>query len=57
METNVLRRTFIALAGAALLAFPAIGHAADGFVDYRPGVLKAAFDDGKKVLVDYFAPW
>jgi hypothetical protein len=43
--------------GAALLAFPTLGHAAAEIIDYKPGVVKSALAEGKTVLVDYFASW
>lgn len=49
------RRLFIALAGTAA-ALPAPGHAARDII-YRPGVAEAAMDEGKVVLLDFWASW
>lgn len=49
------RRKFLALAtGAALLPFAAM---AGDTVDYAPGVVQNALNQGKTVLVDYSAVW
>lgn len=49
------RRHILVVALATLLApFPAF---AAEFVDYSPGVIESALDDGKTVLVDYSASW
>lgn len=49
------RRHFLAAAGAASLV-PFHAMAAD-FVEYEPGVIEAALNDGKTVFVDYSATW
>jgi thiol-disulfide isomerase/thioredoxin len=49
------RRTFLATSTAAVLAPMAALSA--GFVDYKPGMIKAALAEGKTVLVDYSATW
>lgn len=52
----MLRRTFLAL--TAVATFLAPGNAlAKEFVDYTPGAIEAALEDGKTVLVDYSAKW
>lgn len=50
------RRTFIAIA-AASTALPGAAFAADGFVDYTPGLIQEALAEGKTVFVDYAATW
>lgn len=50
------RRTmFFALAAASFV--PAPTFAAEGFIDYRPGVIENALASGKTVFVDYAADW
>lgn len=49
------RRYFLVTAFTAALT-PLAALAGD-FVDYTPGVIEAALDDGKTVFVDYSAPW
>ncbi|MEM9522665.1 MAG: thioredoxin family protein [Pseudomonadota bacterium] len=49
------RRSF--LAAAVALGLAPVSVAAGEFVDYAPGVIKAALDDGKTVFVDYSAKW
>lgn len=49
------RRHFL-ITGAAATALPFAARAA-GFVDYTPGAIKAALDEGKTVFVDYSAVW
>lgn len=49
------RRTFLTTS-LALGALPGFAFA-EGFVDYTPGLIQAALDDGKTVLVDYSAVW
>ena len=45
------------LAAAAALAFaPAFALAAE-FVEYKPGVVASALDEGKTVFIDYSASW
>lgn len=50
------RRSFIAAVGAVALA-PTATLAANGFVDYSPGVIENALKAGKTVFVDYSASW
>ena len=52
----MLRRTFLALTAAATFLAPQIAPAAD-MVDYTPGLIETALDEGKTVLVDYSAKW
>jgi len=49
------RRSFIALS-ASIAVLP---HAAfaEGFVDYRPGLIQSELAAGKTLLVDYSATW
>ena len=49
------RRTFIAATSAILLSAPAF--AGGGTIDYTPGLIDAALEDGKTVFVDYAASW
>lgn len=49
------RRHFLAAAAAALIVTPAA--AATGMVDYTPGLIAQALNDGKTVFVDYSAVW
>ncbi|KAJ56700.1 thioredoxin [Actibacterium mucosum KCTC 23349] len=49
------RRSLFALALAAIIA-PVSVFSAD-FVDYSPGVIESALEDGKTVFVDYSATW
>lgn len=49
------RRTF--LIAAAAVPFLSVTAFAEGFVDYKPGAIKAALKQGKTVFVDYSAPW
>lgn len=49
------RRHVLALALAAAAA-PYAALAGD-FVDYKPGVIESALEDGKTVFVDYSATW
>jgi thiol:disulfide interchange protein len=49
------RRTFFASI-LAIAVMPVMASAAD-FVDYKPGVIDAALEDGQTVFVDYSAPW
>lgn len=49
------RRMFLA-SGAALSLMPLSAQAA-GFVEYEPGMIKAALAEGKTVFVDYAATW
>jgi len=49
------RRAFLAGVGAALTV-PASANAAE-FIDYTPGAVEAALEQGKTVLVDYSATW
>ncbi len=49
------RRTFIAAASAIALASPA--SAGGETVDYTPGLIDAALEEGKTVFVDYAADW
>lgn len=49
------RRHLIAAAIATVLS-PLSALAAD-FVDYTPGVIESALEDGKTVFVDYSATW
>ena len=51
----MFRRTFLALTAAAMM----IPHAASAgeFVEYKPGVIETALDEGKTVMVDYAAKW
>lgn len=51
----MIRRTFLALASAALL-MPQAATAKE-FVEYTPGAIEAALKEGKTVLVDYSAKW
>ncbi|MEL7468547.1 MAG: thioredoxin family protein [Pseudomonadota bacterium] len=51
----MIRRTFLALTAAALM-IPQAASAKD-FVDYTPGVIETALEEGKTVLVDYSAKW
>lgn len=49
------RRTFmIATACASLMPFAAL---ASDYVDYTPGVIETALQEGKTVFVDYSATW
>lgn len=50
------RRTFLA-SSAALALVPAVTRAATDFVDYTPGMIKAALDEGQTIFVDYAADW
>ena len=52
----MIRRTFLALAAAAML-LPQAASAGGAFVEYKPGLIEAALEDGKTVLVDYSAKW
>lgn len=45
----------VALAWFALAALPA--EANDGFVDYKPGAVKAAVARGETVLLHYKSTW
>lgn len=49
------RRSFMALS----LAAAAVPHTvfADGMIDFAPGVIESALEDGKTVFVDYSATW
>ena len=49
------RRTFIAATLASTL-MPFSAYAAE-FIDYTPGVVQEALDEGKTVFVDYSATW
>lgn len=49
------RRHFLS-ATAVLALTPLTAFAAD-FVDYTPGIIEAALEDGKTVFVDYSATW
>jgi thiol-disulfide isomerase/thioredoxin len=49
------RRTFFASVIATAM-IPVMVSAAD-FVDYKPGIIDAALEDGKTVFVDYSAKW
>jgi thioredoxin 1 len=49
------RRTLIGALVAASLA--PMGALAEGFIDYTPGVIQSALDEGKTVFVDYSATW
>lgn len=40
-----------------LVAVPLTAQAADGWVEYKPGALKAALARGETVLLDYKATW
>lgn len=51
----MFRRTFLALAAAATM-IPQAASAGET-VDYTPGVIQAALDEGKTVMVDYAATW
>lgn len=51
----MIRRTFLALTAAAVM-LPQTASAGE-FVDYQPGVIQAALDEGKTVMVDYAATW
>lgn len=50
------RRTFL-VATSALAISPLALHAATGFVDYSPGLIKTELAAGNTVLVDYAAVW
>lgn len=52
------RRLFLTSAMALVLA-PTVGPARFGvdFVEYTPGVIESALDEGKTVFVDYSATW
>lgn len=52
----MLRRTFLALTAAATVLAPGIASAAE-MVEYKPGLIETALEDGKTVLVDYSAKW
>ena len=52
--TAQTRRTLL-ISAAALAATPAL--AAQGFVDYRPGLIDELLAEGKVVFVDYAATW
>ena len=49
------RRTFIAAAAAIALAGPAF--AGGETIDYTPGVVDAALEEGKTVFIDFAADW
>ena len=49
------RRTFIAAASAIALATPAF--AGGETIDYTPGLVDAALEEGKTVFIDYAADW
>ena len=49
------RRTFIAAAAAIALAGPAF--AGGETIDYTPGVVDAALEEGKTVFIDFAAEW
>ena len=51
---KLTRRTVLA-AAAAMAATPSF--AAEGFVDYRPGLIDELLGQGKVVFVDYAADW
>lgn len=52
----MLRRSFLTASFAlALGTLPA--HAAPGFIDYKPGLIKAELAKGNTVFVDYAADW
>lgn len=50
------RRTFIAAAASAALLAPA-AFAGDKAIDYTPGLVDAALEEGKTVFIDYAADW
>ena len=51
----MFRRTFLALTAAAMM-IPQAASAGE-LVEYEPGVIQAALDEGKTVMVDYAATW
>ena len=51
----MFRRTFLALTVAAVMS-PQAASAGE-FVEYQPGMIQAALDEGKTVMVDYAAEW
>ena len=53
----MLRRTFLAACGAVAISAVLPAQAASGFIQYQPGVIKQALDQGKTVFVDYQAAW
>lgn len=53
----MLRRSFI-IGAAVFLSFATVSaNAAEGFVDYKKGLIKAELAKGKTVFVDYAASW
>ena len=50
------RRTFITTASAALMA-PAAFAGGVKTIDYTPGLIDAALEEGKTVFIDYAADW
>ena len=51
------RRAFLASVSAIALTAALPAHAADGWIEYQPGVIQTALDQGKTVFVDYAADW
>lgn len=51
----ILRRSFLA-AGLAMAVVPS-AQAGDATIDYTPGVIETALQDGKTVFVDYYTTW
>ena len=53
----MLRRHFLISAVATFAGLAAPAYAAEGFMDYKPGVIENALKAGKTVFVDYSAVW
>ena len=51
------KRTLIAGSLATLMLAAAPTLAAEGFTDYKPGLIKSELAKGKTVFVDYAASW
>ena len=49
------RRSFVAMTLA--IAFAPLAATAENFIDYTPGAIESALEDGKTVFVDYSATW
>ena len=53
----MLRRTLFAGAFGLLAAMSIPAHAADDTVEFMPGDIKEALDNGETVFVDYYTSW
>ena len=53
----MIRRTFLMMSAAALIATATSAYASQDAIEYMPGDIKAALSKGETVFVDYYTSW